>query len=143
TDTALGVLRDVLRGPYDAVLVLHGQADRLRELVPAAGAAAATAASRPALGAAAVSRPAAGSDGGPAVGGRPVGGAAYGGPAVGRPGDDAVAEVGVAGRYPGADDLDAFWRNLAGGVDAITEVPAGRWDHAALFDPEKGTPGRT
>ncbi|WP_431874894.1 SDR family NAD(P)-dependent oxidoreductase [Micromonospora marina] len=147
TDTALGVLRDVLRGPYDAVLVLHGQPDRLRELVPSAGAAASTgaAASRPALGADGVSRPAAGAaavprraDGGPAAGEQAVGG-----PAPGGPGDDAVAVVGVAGRYPGADDLDAFWRNLAGGVDAITEVPPGRWDHAALFDPEKGTPGRT
>ncbi|MEU8367268.1 SDR family NAD(P)-dependent oxidoreductase [Micromonospora tulbaghiae] len=125
TGTALGVLRDVLRGPYDAVLVLHGQADRLRELVPAAGEAAGESVTVPG--------PAVLSDRGPAVGDS----------AVGEPADDPVAVVGVAGRYPGADDLDAFWRNLAGGVDAITEVPAGRWDHAALFDPEKGTPGRT
>ncbi|NED50824.1 SDR family oxidoreductase, partial [Micromonospora aurantiaca] len=130
TGTALGVLRDVLRGPYDAVLVLHGQADRLRELVPAPGEAAGESATVPG--------PAVLSDRGPAVGD-----SAAGVPAMGDPTDDPVAVVGVAGRYPGADDLDAFWRNLAGGVDAITEVPAGRWDHAALFDPEKGTPGRT
>ncbi|MFG1935976.1 SDR family NAD(P)-dependent oxidoreductase [Micromonospora tulbaghiae] len=130
TGTALGVLRDVLRGPYDAVLVLHGQADRLRELVPAAGEAAGESVTVPG--------PAVLSDRGPAVGE-----SAAGVPAMGEPADDPVAVVGVAGRYPGADDLDAFWRNLAGGVDAITEVPAGRWDHAALFDPEKGTPGRT
>ncbi|KDN17487.1 type I polyketide synthase [Amycolatopsis rifamycinica] len=29
---------------------------------------------------------------------------------------------------PGAPDLASYWRNLAGGVDAITEVPPGRWD---------------
>ncbi|MBD0747808.1 beta-ketoacyl synthase [Streptomyces sp. CBMA152] len=29
---------------------------------------------------------------------------------------------------PGAPDLDAYWRNLVDGVDAIREVPDGRWD---------------
>ncbi|MGW2049644.1 beta-ketoacyl synthase N-terminal-like domain-containing protein [Streptomyces sp. NPDC001858] len=29
---------------------------------------------------------------------------------------------------PGAADLDAYWRNLRDGVDAIGEVPDGRWD---------------
>ncbi|MFH0178949.1 beta-ketoacyl synthase N-terminal-like domain-containing protein [Streptomyces cacaoi] len=29
---------------------------------------------------------------------------------------------------PGAADLDAYWRNLRDGVDAIGEVPEGRWD---------------
>ncbi|MFC4080317.1 beta-ketoacyl synthase N-terminal-like domain-containing protein [Amycolatopsis samaneae] len=29
---------------------------------------------------------------------------------------------------PGAPDLGTYWRNLAGGVDAITTVPPGRWD---------------
>ncbi|MBF3605416.1 hypothetical protein ISG10_37120, partial [Burkholderia pseudomallei] len=38
-------------------------------------------------------------------------------------GDDAIAIVGMAGRYPGADDLSAFWRNLVDGVNAITEIP--------------------
>jgi amino acid adenylation domain-containing protein len=30
-----------------------------------------------------------------------------------------VAVVGMAGRFPGADDLRAFWRNLRGGVECI------------------------
>ena len=25
---------------------------------------------------------------------------------------DAIAVVGIAGRFPGADDVDAFWRNI-------------------------------
>ncbi|WP_133169277.1 SDR family NAD(P)-dependent oxidoreductase, partial [Streptomyces sp. MH60] len=54
-----------------------------------------------------------------------------------------VAIVGVAGRYPQAADLDAFWANLAAGRDCVTEVPPDRWDHDALFDPEPGRPGRT
>lgn len=39
-----------------------------------------------------------------------------------------VAIVGMSVLFPGAPDLDAYWRNLTGGVDAITEVPPGRWD---------------
>ncbi|TXJ74676.1 4'-phosphopantetheinyl transferase superfamily protein [Streptomyces lavendulae] len=39
-----------------------------------------------------------------------------------------VAIVGMAVLLPGARGLDAYWHNLAGGVDAIGEVPAGRWD---------------
>ncbi|WP_313916890.1 SDR family NAD(P)-dependent oxidoreductase [Tahibacter sp.] len=54
-----------------------------------------------------------------------------------------VAIVGVAGRYPGADTLDAFWDNLKAGRDAITEVPAERWNHDAYFEPQKGTVGKT
>ncbi|MBM9440197.1 methyltransferase, partial [Streptomyces bryophytorum] len=45
-----------------------------------------------------------------------------------------VAIVGLAGRYPGADTLDAFWDNLRAGRDSVTDVPADRW---------ASTPGRT
>ncbi|MCW8200045.1 amino acid adenylation domain-containing protein [Verminephrobacter aporrectodeae subsp. tuberculatae] len=51
------------------------------------------------------------------------------------PDRDAVAVVGLAVRLPGAPDVDAFWRLLTDGRCAVTEVPAGRWDTAALFDP--------
>ncbi|MFJ9112622.1 SDR family NAD(P)-dependent oxidoreductase [Streptomyces sp. NPDC102283] len=44
----------------------------------------------------------------------------------------AVAVVGMSCRVPGAEDADAFWRLLNDGVDAITEVPAGRWDLDAV-----------
>ncbi|UBI40849.1 MULTISPECIES: type I polyketide synthase [Streptomyces] len=39
-----------------------------------------------------------------------------------------VAVTGMAVVLPGADDLDRYWRNLRTGVDAVTEVPPGRWD---------------
>ncbi|HEU4408796.1 MAG TPA: beta-ketoacyl synthase N-terminal-like domain-containing protein [Polyangiaceae bacterium] len=32
---------------------------------------------------------------------------------------DAVAVVGMAGRFPGAGDVDAFWQNLCAGVESI------------------------
>ncbi|MSP59688.1 MAG: acyltransferase domain-containing protein [Myxococcales bacterium] len=33
---------------------------------------------------------------------------------------EAVAVIGLAGRFPGAADVEEFWRNLAGGVESIT-----------------------
>jgi acyl carrier protein len=41
-----------------------------------------------------------------------------------------IAIVGLSCRFPGSPDPEAFWRLLSGGLDAITEVPAGRWDAA-------------
>ncbi len=31
-----------------------------------------------------------------------------------------IAIVGMAGRFPGADDVDAFWRNIRDGVESVT-----------------------
>ncbi|MGW2053071.1 beta-ketoacyl synthase N-terminal-like domain-containing protein [Streptomyces sp. NPDC001840] len=39
-----------------------------------------------------------------------------------------VAIVGMAAFFPGAGDLDRYWHNIVNGVDAITDVPADRWD---------------
>ncbi|WP_438010608.1 type I polyketide synthase [Sorangium sp. So ce321] len=53
-----------------------------------------------------------------------------------------IAIVGMACRFPGADDPEAFWRLLRDGTDAIREVPPERWDVDAYYDPDPGTPGR-
>ncbi len=37
-----------------------------------------------------------------------------------------IAIVGMACRFPGADDLSAYWENIVAGVDSITEIPAYR-----------------
>ncbi|WP_258011504.1 beta-ketoacyl [acyl carrier protein] synthase domain-containing protein, partial [Burkholderia thailandensis] len=39
-----------------------------------------------------------------------------------------VAVIGIAGRYPKAASLDAFWRNLRDGRDCIGPLPAPRGD---------------
>ncbi|MFJ5264829.1 beta-ketoacyl synthase N-terminal-like domain-containing protein [Streptomyces sp. NPDC088387] len=44
-----------------------------------------------------------------------------------------TAIVGMAVLLPGAAGLDAYWRNLTDGTDAITEVPQGRWDTDAYY----------
>ncbi|WP_414167279.1 beta-ketoacyl synthase N-terminal-like domain-containing protein [Streptoverticillium reticulum] len=41
-----------------------------------------------------------------------------------------VAIVGMAVTLPGAADLGQYWHNIVTGVDAISEVPPGRWDPA-------------
>jgi phthiocerol/phenolphthiocerol synthesis type-I polyketide synthase A len=49
-----------------------------------------------------------------------------------------IAIIALAGRFPGARDLDEFWGNLQAAKDCITEVPEERWDHHLYFHPEKG-----
>ncbi|MFD9718900.1 acyltransferase domain-containing protein [Streptomyces sp. NPDC059076] len=41
---------------------------------------------------------------------------------------EVVAVVGMACRFPGAGDIETFWRLLESGVDAVSSVPTGRWD---------------
>lgn len=54
--------------------------------------------------------------------------------------DDAVAVIGMAGRFPGADNIDMFWRNLCHGVESLTtlnddELTAAGVAPALLNDP--------
>ncbi|MEV8021337.1 SDR family NAD(P)-dependent oxidoreductase [Streptomyces sp. NPDC086554] len=52
-----------------------------------------------------------------------------------------IAVVGMACRYPGADDLAGYWANIVAGTDSVTEVPADRWDAAAYHDPDPARAG--
>lgn len=42
--------------------------------------------------------------------------------------ENAVAIVGIACRFPGADDIDEYWENLKEGKCFIDEVPKERWN---------------
>ncbi len=44
-----------------------------------------------------------------------------------------LAIIGMAGTFPGARDLPAFWSNILRGEDAVTEVPRDRWDPSVYF----------
>ncbi|MGH9349155.1 MAG: beta-ketoacyl synthase N-terminal-like domain-containing protein, partial [Vicinamibacterales bacterium] len=50
-----------------------------------------------------------------------------------------VAIIGLAGVYPEAPDLEAFWTNLEKGADCIREVPADRWPLGRYFHPDRDT----
>ncbi|MGE4048180.1 MAG: SDR family NAD(P)-dependent oxidoreductase [Acetobacteraceae bacterium] len=54
--------------------------------------------------------------------------------------DGAIAIIGVSGLYPMANDLDQFWRNLAGGRDCIIEIPPERWPLDGFYDPDRDRP---
>jgi acyl transferase domain-containing protein len=45
-----------------------------------------------------------------------------------------IAVVGLGAVFPGAPDVHTFWRNIAAGHDAISELPEGRWDEV-FYDP--------
>ncbi|AUX33060.1 MULTISPECIES: SDR family NAD(P)-dependent oxidoreductase [Sorangium] len=54
-----------------------------------------------------------------------------------------IAIVGISGRFPMADNLDAFWKNLAEGKDCVTRVPRERWDSEQVYDATGSRDDRT
>ncbi|MFH6681427.1 SDR family NAD(P)-dependent oxidoreductase [Bacillus amyloliquefaciens] len=54
-----------------------------------------------------------------------------------------IAIIGLSGRYPQAENLQEFWKNLSEGVDCITEIPSDRWDHSLYYDADKDKEGKT
>ncbi len=46
-----------------------------------------------------------------------------------------IAVIGMACIYPGARNIEEYWRNIILGKDAITEVPDERWNKELYFDP--------
>jgi acyl transferase domain-containing protein len=62
--------------------------------------------------------------------------------ARGRGSAEPIALVGMSCRLPGAPGLDAFWKLLREGGDAITEVPPERWSLDRLYHPDPAVRGR-
>jgi acyl transferase domain-containing protein/acyl carrier protein len=54
-----------------------------------------------------------------------------------------IAVTGLGCRFPGAASPEQFWQLLLSGRDAVTEVPADRWDVEAYYDPDPQAPGKT
>ena len=48
---------------------------------------------------------------------------------------NAIAVIGLSCRLPMANSPQAFWGLLRNGTNAITEMPADRWNLACSFDP--------
>ncbi len=54
-----------------------------------------------------------------------------------------IAIIGMGCRVPGGANTPAeFWQLMHDGVDAISRVPAERWDIDALYDADPSVPGR-
>src|SRR5216110_532132 len=55
---------------------------------------------------------------------------------------EAIAIVGMSGKYPDASNLSEYWENLVQGKNAIREVPLSRWDPADYYDPNPAAAGK-
>ena len=60
---------------------------------------------------------------------------------AGAAGPEPVAIIGMRGRFPGADDLDRFWQNLAEGVESITRLSPEEMSAAGVPDDVISLPG--
>ena len=57
--------------------------------------------------------------------------------------NDAIAIIGISGRFPEADSLEEFWEHISRGDDCITEIPERLWDWKEYWHPERGEPGKS
>jgi len=53
--------------------------------------------------------------------------------------DGSVVIIGMGCRFPGADDVNAYWRLLETGIDATGEIPADRWELDRFYAEERTT----
>src|SRR3977135_1320851 len=57
---------------------------------------------------------------------------------------ESIAIIGIGCRFPGrVRGPEAFWKLLCDGVDAISEVPADRWNSETFYDQRPGQKGRS
>jgi acyl transferase domain-containing protein/thioesterase domain-containing protein/acyl carrier protein len=59
-----------------------------------------------------------------------------------QPTAEPIAIIGMACRFPGAPNLEAYWQLIRDGRSAVAEVPADRWDPDEFYDPTGETPGK-
>ncbi len=56
--------------------------------------------------------------------------------------NEPIAIIGLSCRFPKASNPQAFWELLRNGVDAISEVPADRWNVDTFYSPDPTVPGK-
>ena len=57
--------------------------------------------------------------------------------------DGAIAVVGAACQFPGADDIEEFWQLLASASDAVSRVGDERWSTRFYYHPNRNEPGKS
>ena len=46
-----------------------------------------------------------------------------------------IAIIGMACRFPGANNYQQFWENLEQGINSISEIPSERWEVEKYYSP--------
>ena len=58
--------------------------------------------------------------------------------------NERIAIIGIGCRFPGGvNDTESFWKLLVEGREAVSEVPADRWNIERYYDPEPGVAGKS
>ena len=57
--------------------------------------------------------------------------------------DRSIAIVGASCRFPGGDGLEEFWRLLASGGDAVSEIDPERWSTRFFYHPDRNETGKS
>jgi myxalamid-type polyketide synthase MxaD len=55
---------------------------------------------------------------------------------------ESIAIIGIGCRFPGSSGPQEFWQSIRDGVDAITEVPADRFNLDEVYDSDATVPGK-
>lgn len=56
---------------------------------------------------------------------------------------DDIVIVGIGCRFPGANNIEDFWRVLSQGENHVLEIPKSRWDVDAFFDTDPTAIGKS
>ncbi|MBF0443347.1 MAG: polyketide synthase, partial [Oligoflexales bacterium] len=54
-----------------------------------------------------------------------------------------IAIIGMACRFPDANDYNQFWDNLECGINSIKEIPKSRWDIDKYYSPDINEPNKS
>lgn len=56
--------------------------------------------------------------------------------------EDDIAVVGIGCRFPGADNIDEYWRVLVNAENHVNDIPAERWNNDAYYSADKDEAGK-
>ncbi|MCP4701907.1 MAG: amino acid adenylation domain-containing protein, partial [Gammaproteobacteria bacterium] len=55
----------------------------------------------------------------------------------------AIAIIGMSGKFPDANDVNEYWDNLSTGKDSVREIPETRWSLDEFYDPDAQAPQKS
>lgn len=56
---------------------------------------------------------------------------------------DGIAVIGMSGKFPMAEDVNEYWKNIVEGKNCIVEIPANRWDWREYYSDTKAEANKT